>query len=149
MMLLINQTRSTIPYTPSSPPKHPRLPWHQTHLQPRRFRQCACVPSLAAAPAHGTIPHTAPYAGVTPQQLTHALAHRTNDGRRAAVRPRPNSWVLRPAYSLVVVLVKTMDKPHLAIPDNHLAPCGRPAGSAHSRITLGALDVLVTVEAFL
>lgn len=30
-------------------PKHPRPPWHQTHLQPRRFRQCACVPSFCTS----------------------------------------------------------------------------------------------------
>lgn len=46
------------------------FPGHQTHLQPQRFRQCACVPSSAAATSHPAIPHAAPNAGVnTAQQL--------------------------------------------------------------------------------
>ena len=53
-VLPINQTPSTAPCTlHQSPHERPRLPWHQTHLQPPRFRQCACVPSLATAPSHG------------------------------------------------------------------------------------------------
>lgn len=46
---------------------------------------------------------------------------------RAGLSPVPTLGALRPAYSHAAAAVRKGESPHLAIPDGHLAACGRPA----------------------